>query len=216
MLRRIVTAYDAHAPEAAVRTDPLGLVAMDYQIEQWINTGAGSNGAVDGVMVAVAQWSQLAFIVLVAGWFLFGLLRGVEVDRVGALSALIAAGLAFATNQVISHFWARPRPFTSHPGVHLLIPHSADASFPSDHVATAVAISVMLLAIHRRLGILVLAISLLVGYARVYVGDHYPGDVVGGLVVGGIAAAVIGAVRVPDLLARLDFAIFTRAGRRVA
>jgi undecaprenyl-diphosphatase len=144
----------------------------------------------------------LAFLILVAGWLIFGVVRRVQVERVGALTALLAAGLAFGTNQVISHFWARPRPFTSHPGVHVLLAHPADASFPSDHVAAAIAISMVLLSIHRRLGIVAVGMSLLVGYARVYAGDHYPGDVLGGVVVGGLAAAVVGALRVPELLAR--------------
>lgn len=184
---------------------------MDFQLEQWINGAAGVNPVLDAVMVALAQWSELAFIALVAGWFVLGVVRRRPVERVGAALALLAAGLAFGVNQVIGHLWARPRPFTSHPGsVHLLLGHSADASFPSDHVGAAVAISMVLVAIHRRLGIAALLLALLVGYARVFVGDHYPGDVIGGVIVGGLAAAVVGAVRLSELLLRADAAVAAR------
>jgi undecaprenyl-diphosphatase len=184
---------------------------MDFQLQQWINGAAGANVVLDAVMVALAQWSEPAFIALVAGWLMFGVVRRLQVERVGAALALLAAGLAFAVNQVIAQFWARPRPFSSHPGsVHVLLGHSADASFPSDHVAAAVAISMMLLAIHRRLGIAALLLSVLVGYARVFVGDHYPGDVIGGVIVGGASAAMVGAVRLPELLSRADTAVAAR------
>lgn len=75
--------------------------------------------------------------------------------------------------------------------VHLLLPHAADSSFPSDHAAAAFAIAVVLVAVHRRLGSLLLLTAALIGFARVYVGDHYPGDVLVGAGVGVAAAAVL-------------------------
>ena len=43
---------------------------MDYQFEQWINAAAGDNSVMDAVMVALAKWSEVAFIALVLGWLL--------------------------------------------------------------------------------------------------------------------------------------------------
>ncbi|MDQ6748225.1 MAG: hypothetical protein M3010_09010, partial [Candidatus Dormibacteraeota bacterium] len=69
---------------------------MDYQLEQWINAGAGANPAVDRLMVALAQWSEIAFITLVAAWFIYGVVRRAGSERVGAVAALMASGVGLA------------------------------------------------------------------------------------------------------------------------
>jgi undecaprenyl-diphosphatase len=94
-------------------------------------------------------------------------------------------------NQIIIHIWHRPRPFISHPdAVHVLVSRSTDPGFPSDHAAASIAIAVAVLLLHRRLGIVVLAVAALVCYSRVYVGLHYPGDVLAGALIG-LAATLI-------------------------
>jgi membrane-associated phospholipid phosphatase len=111
-------------------------------------------------------------------------------DRWGAIAALLAAGGALGINLLISDLWYRARPFVAHPTVHLLVSHTRDASFPSDHAAAGFAIAAVLFSLHRRLGVVALASATFISYARVYVGDHYPGDVAAGLVVG-VAVAVL-------------------------
>lgn len=165
---------------------------MDYRLEQWINGPAGHHAALDTVMRDAANWAVPIFIGIVAVWFVIGWALGRPVERRGAVLALLAAGGALLVNQVIIRIWERPRPFVAHPhAVHVLVSRSADASFPSDHAAAAIAIAVAVLLLHRRLGLVVLAVALLVGYARVYVGAHYPGDVLGGAAIGLVAALVL-------------------------
>lgn len=165
---------------------------MDFTIEQWINGSAGAHPALDSVMKAAAIGAELLFAAVVGVWFVIGWWTGRAPERRGAIAALLAAGGALVVNQVIAHLWDRPRPFIAHPGVvHLLVSHSTDASFPSDHAAAAFAIATVLLLAHRRLGFLVSLSGVLVSYARVYVGDHYPSDVAGGAVVGVGAALVV-------------------------
>lgn len=48
---------------------------MDYRLEQLINSPAGHLPLIDPVMVALAGWSEPAFIALVVDWFLYGLAR---------------------------------------------------------------------------------------------------------------------------------------------
>ena len=164
---------------------------MDYRLEQLINGLAGQSPVADQLMVGLAAWSELAFIVLVLAWFMAGIALRLRRDREFALVALLAAGLALLMNQLLGHLWDRPRPFVAHPGlVRLLLPHAADSSFPSDHAAAAFAIAVVMTAVHRRLGAGLLVVSGLIGFARVYAGDHYPGDVLVGSAVG-VAAAIV-------------------------
>lgn len=162
---------------------------MDYRLEQLINSPAGHTPPLDEFMSGLAAGAEGLFIGIVLFWLLAGLVLRRPRETEGALAALLAAGLALALNQVIAHLWFRPRPFVSHPAaVHLLLAHSRDASFPSDHAAAAIAISAVILARHRRTGLLAGALAVGVCYARVYVGDHYPGDVLAGAAVGTISA----------------------------
>jgi undecaprenyl-diphosphatase len=148
-------------------------------------------------MRAVALWGEPVFIAVVVAWLLWGLARENSDDWTGALTALLAAGLALGANLLISHIWTRPRPFADHPGaVHVLLAHNADASFPSDHAAAGFAVALVLLRHHRRLGWAAVAAAALMSFARVYVGDHYPGDVLAGAAIGtvaGLALAGLGA-----------------------
>jgi len=165
---------------------------VEYRLEQWINGPAGHHPALDRLMVQSASWGEVLFIGIVVGWFLVGWLRGLPRDRQGAITALIGAGGALVANQLVLHLWTRPRPFITHPStVHVLLSHSTDPSFPSDHAAPAFAIGVVLFAVHRRLGVIVLLAAAVMSYARVYVGDHYPGDVLAGALIGLVVALVL-------------------------
>lgn len=156
---------------------------MDYQLERWINGPAGHHAALDAVMKDAANWAVPVFIGIVAVWFVLGWVLGRPAERRGAVLALLAAGGALLVNQVLIRIWDRPRPFLAHP-VHVLVSRSTDSSFPSDHAAASIAIAVTVLLMHRRIGLVVLAVALLVCFARVYVGAHYPGDVLGGAAIG--------------------------------
>jgi undecaprenyl-diphosphatase len=131
----------------------------------------------------------------------------------------IACLLAYAFNLLIEQFVFEPRPIATHK-VHLLIQHAADSSFPSDHTAWSFAVFGMLvfallpvvLAVWRKrsnrdelhpmvffwpllLTVLAFVIACSIGFARIFVGVHYPGDVLGGAVDGLLAASVITWIR---------------------
>jgi undecaprenyl-diphosphatase len=159
-------------------------------------------------MRVAAAWGEPLFIAVVVVWLLWGLARGRPDDWLGAVTALVAAALALGANLLISHFWVRPRPFADHPGaVHVLLAHSADASFPSDHAAAGFAVAVVLLRHHRRLGWAAVAAAAVMSFARVYVGDHYPGDVLAGALIGSVAGLAIAGVA-PQVRRRLPIRRF--------
>ena len=111
--------------------------------------------------------------------------------KLASASALVAAGVALLTNQVIAHLWERPRPFTSHGALtHVLAARTTDPSFPSDHAAAAFAIAFAVLAFSRRAGALFLVAATLIGLSRIALGMHYPSDVLAGMLVG-LGSAVL-------------------------
>jgi undecaprenyl-diphosphatase len=108
---------------------------------------------------------------------------------VRAVLAGLGTLLAVAVNQPIVHAVSERRPYTALSHVTLLVHRSTDASFPSDHATMAGAVAVGLVLTSWRLGLVAAALALLMAFARVYVGAHYPVDVGVGLEVGGIVAA---------------------------
>jgi undecaprenyl-diphosphatase len=164
---------------------------LDYRIEQWVSGPAGHSVVWDTLMAGVAYWALPALFGIVIVWFVVGWVFGRPEERRGAILALLAAGGAWLIRQVIIRAWVRPRPFVAHPrAVHKLIAHASDPSFPSGHAAASIAIAVAVLLVHRRVGGLVLTVALVISYARVYVGVHYPSDVLAGALIGTGAALV--------------------------
>lgn len=109
--------------------------------------------------------------------------------------ALIGAGFACAIVAICNAFYDRPRPFDMYPGeVELLFYRPTDPSFPANSSATAFAFASGIWLGNRRVGYLLLLPALLVGFARVFVGVHYPFDVLGGALIG--IAATLGAILV--------------------
>ncbi len=138
--------------------------------------------------------------------------------RATILWIAVACLVAYAINLLIEQFVFEPRPFVTHK-VHLLVSHAADSGFPSDHTAWSFAVIGMLLftfvpllawrpkqvptsraqqtsqADWRRKLIAFLVVAFVVGcsigFARVFVGVHYPGDILGGAIDGLIAAYIV-------------------------
>ncbi len=142
--------------------------------------------------------------------------------KLASASALVAAGVALLANQVISHIWERPRPFTAHAALtHVLSARTTDPSFPSDHAAAAFAIAFAVFAFSRRAGTLFLAAATLIALSRIALGMHYPSDVVAGMLVGLGAAVLVTHAgqmwisRLVALVSRVSDPIWNRV-RRVA
>jgi undecaprenyl-diphosphatase len=157
-----------------------------------LNSGVATRDWLEDPVTAFATVAVPVYAVAtIALWFLarpFGDPKW----KLACMSALAAAGIAMASNQVISHLWERPRPFAAHQALtHLLSAPSPDPSFPSDHAAVGFAIAFAVLAFSRRAGVFFLVFAALIGLSRIALGMHYPSDVVAGMVVGCAAAMLV-------------------------
>ena len=165
---------------------------MDYSIFQIINQFADKSGILDSLMIGLAKYGVLLMALpLLVLWF-----WGEDGDKAkkAALLSLLSMALALLINQVIGHLYFRPRPFAAHE-VNLLLDKSTDPSFPSDHSAFVFAIAWLIMLKDRCIGIFALAIGILVGISRIFVGLHYPGDVLGGMFIGLISALLVWKAR---------------------
>lgn len=162
---------------------------MDEAITQWVNSLAGSNAALDSVMIAITKFGvPLLIAIVVAQWW-------GRLGRAHVRHTCVAAGLSFLVglgfNQVILMFLHRIRPYDA--GIsHLIIAKSADWSFPSDHATASIAIvaTFALQGFPRRALLLGLS-ALLICWSRIFVGTHYLTDVLGGGLTGAFAATLV-------------------------
>jgi undecaprenyl-diphosphatase len=188
------------------------MMSPDVELFRWINQFAGHTPWLDAVMVACATWSPTIFaLVLVGCWIRWR----PEWQRAAARAAL-AALLSLGVGQLIGLAVLRPRPFTVMPAT-VLVPHAADSSFPSDHATLALAVTVMLMTVSRRLGWTLIAFSMLVLVSRVYLGVHFPTDVLGGAALGASGAWVmLRLARLPSVGRWIDAAFLLLRRLRLA
>lgn len=161
-------------------------MSIDYSLFESINGLAGRSHALDAIMVGLARYSPEVYALALAALWLTWKQKYQRAALLAAISALVALGLG----QIVGHIFPRERPYLAH-HVALLITHSADTSFPSDHTTLAFAIAIAVWKFHRPAGIALFVFGLLVAFARVFVGAHYPADVLGGAVLGGITSVLV-------------------------
>ena len=164
----------------------------NLQLYELINASPGLGPVRLAVAVAVAQWSiYLVPCLMVLAW-----VRADLVTRRELLQLLMAVALSLALAQLVAIVWPQPRPSALHLGTQYL-QHAADPGLPSDHVTVFWSLGVAAL-MTRRLavwGLPLLAVGLVVGWSRVYLGVHFPLDILAALPVAVAGAAAARALR---------------------
>ncbi|MFB6672861.1 phosphatase PAP2 family protein [Streptomyces sp. NPDC057684] len=153
-------------------------------------------GWVDSTMAFVGEYGLLLALVLVTLWCWWGVRKQDSLDDAASSVASVvwaplAAGIAVLVNVPIRSFVERPRPFTDHDGLDVLVSGKSDFSFVSDHATLAMAIGAGLFVAHRKFGLIGLGLAVLEGFCRVFMGVHYPTDVVGGFALGTAVALLL-------------------------
>ncbi len=147
-------------------------------------------------------------LILIPGAVLVGILvyfggKRMRLCLLAFIPALVLSDSGSAA--VLKNLFAMPRPYVVLEGVHLCRGYEWTVSqpelyedsgpiygFPSSHAANAAAIAVVLAFLRRRTLWATVPLALLIGYSRIYTGNHYPGDVLAGYLWGvasGAAAA---------------------------
>jgi undecaprenyl-diphosphatase len=101
------------------------------------------------------------------------------------LTTLVAAILALIVSRVASKLFYDPRPFVTH-NVNPLIHHGNDNGFPSDHTLLAMTLTSVIYFFNKKLAVIGLGITVVVGIARVAAHVHSPIDIIGALVIGAL------------------------------
>lgn len=156
----------------------------------WLRTGVGGSG--DYFFKYFTHAGDGVFSILLALYFLF--------RKKMSLAFLIGVGFAVSgiLVQIGKYFFAMPRPDPyfkalgqTIEGVSNVALLQSFTSFPSGHTATAFATATALVLMSRwwqKQWWLAGCMAVLVGYSRVYLGQHFPLDVLVGSVIGVLSA----------------------------
>ena len=157
---------------------------MDLRLFQQINKLSGRLSPVDNLMILISNRARYvyAFIILV---LLFKNRKNKQIALETGSSVLLSLVLQF----FIKLFYVKPRPFKKR-RVGILIPSKTDSSFPSKHTTLAFAASTSILLFHRKLGTIMMWMSALTGFSRIWVGHHYPSDIIGSALIGTLTSLV--------------------------
>ena len=111
-------------------------------------------------------------------------LWGLSYHRELVVRAVLAIIVGFLLSALLRWLWPHPRPFVVGIGYTHLV-HAPTASLPSNHTVFCFSIAFALWwqVARKRVGWVLMGLGLLVGWARVYLGVHFPLDIIGGVLV---------------------------------
>jgi undecaprenyl-diphosphatase len=154
---------------------------MDFNtiIFNAINGLAHQNIILDSFMIVLSKYAPVIFMCVLAIVYIMGVFTRNEKTRGVTIDTFMITIISLASGFLIGSIWYIPRPFVNNK-VNLLIPHTIDTSFPSDHSIGTMSIAVGINKYKNIYGGILIIVSILVGISRVFVGHHYPTDVIGG------------------------------------
>lgn len=167
---------------------------LDQQIYYILNSLAGKMLWLDVVIVFIAKYLDLIVIILIAIFLIFHTDKGryaywsihqVMQRTKEIITVATSSGMTWLIVTVLKAVFAEPRPFTYLEGAYVLFEYGMKDSFPSGHAALFAAVSTALFHYHRKAGIVMLGVTVLVGGARVIAGVHLPFDIIAGIILGG-------------------------------
>lgn len=140
---------------------------------------SGQNPVIDNLMIFGADYLIL-IILLVSLALTFR--KNVKYKK-ALLLTVLSIGLVFIILKIFSQTLYEPRPFKTFP-IKPLISFVPEASFPSTHLIVLSVMTISYAYYRSRFTILLLASLIWTGFARIFVGVHYPMDIFSGIIFG--------------------------------
>ncbi|MCJ8173852.1 phosphatase PAP2 family protein [Clostridium botulinum] len=150
---------------------------MNMEFFRLINNLANKNSVLDKIMIFFSKGIPYIFMAIVAIVFILGITKKNCDYRKVAVNTFIIAAINLTISFIIGGVYYVDRPFVNNE-VNLLYIHAKNSSLPSDHAIGTMSIALGLIKYNKLLSLILTVFSIIVGFSRVYVGQHYPADVI--------------------------------------
>ncbi|MGF7118869.1 phosphatase PAP2 family protein [Methanobacterium oryzae] len=158
---------------------------VDVSFFYFINLNL-QNSVFDVIMPLISDLGYFTlWIVLCVLIYLFGGEKGKDVSII----CIIALGFGYFLTEILKYLVERPRPYDVLEGVRILTGVDG-SSWPSGHTISSFIGAIILGKNYGYLYVFI-AFACLVGFSRIYNGDHYPIDVISGALIGILIALLI-------------------------
>ncbi len=141
----------------------------------------------DYLFILGAKYLYLVIIVIAIIYFIREK-KGIQKQIVTVGSIILS--LSYVIAKISSFLFYNPRPFVVEK-ITPLVFHIADNGFPSDHTLLSSSVAFIIFSFNKKLGIILIVLTLLVGLSRVYVGIHHFIDIIGSVIIAGIVTALV-------------------------
>ncbi len=162
----------------------------DLIIFRAFNNLSGKSNILDKFVIFCSEYSGYVYLLIVALILLRNFKKNIhtiiEICISGFLARIVIA-------EAIRFFFYPDRPFVNF-NVNQLLHHSASGSFPSGHAIFFFAVSMSIFLWDKKIGVVGLSISLLIGLSRVLGGIHWPSDILVGAGLGMITAVIVNKI----------------------
>lgn len=125
------------------------------------------------------------WIVIIIFMFVFKKTRRVSII------AAISVGATSAIGYLIKNLVGRQRPTFVSDAIIVVGEKSDSFSFPSGHTLMSFACALILLRYDKRIGIPAVCFAALIGFSRIYLGEHYVTDVIAGFLLALAVSSVV-------------------------
>lgn len=128
---------------------------------------------------------------LLASLIIYFVFRKEKLLVVLMILAVIASTI---TSAALKNIISRERPYQTL-DVRQLVNEDDNKSFPSNHVQLSFALTAIIFLFHKKFGLMLFFLSIIMAISRIYLGVHYPSDVLGGAVIGTLIGISILMIR---------------------
>ncbi|HOX29894.1 MAG TPA: phosphatase PAP2 family protein [Candidatus Paceibacterota bacterium] len=161
------------------------LAELNQNILTSVNGLAGHWPILDRLGIFFAEYLQYVLGLLLLAVIVFSKERTKRLFM--AAAAVLAALLArFAVKGLILMFYSNPRPYAGNFSARQLVstPGEDFQSFPSGHALFFFAAATAIYCYDKKLGMVFYTAAILISFARIFVGVHWPSDILAGAILG--------------------------------